>query len=212
MYLIDESYFTNKLYISNINEPNTDLNEEVNDYIEDKVRLFLENCLGLDLFEELDSFIIDGVLVDTAPLNWKNLVNGCKYVNNGTNYRFKGLLQTNGGIKKSLLANYTFYHWLEDNVTQQSGIGEVVTNGKNAINANSTQRLTSVWNEFVTLNQEGNLNYPVAYRKGCTRVVDWLGNANSANVSLITFLQHNQEDYKGFQGMRYEYKNQIGFK
>lgn len=209
MYLIDESYFNRKLNVPNLGEINSPMSEVINEYIDDKVRLFLREVLGTKLFKELDSFIEDGELKTNAPTKWLNLVNGCYFTNGDHEYYFGGLLRQEGAFKSSMLANYTFYYWLVDNITQVTGVGEVALQGKNAVNVNSAPRLVSVWNEFVDYNQKGVLSHPIKYRHHGATVVDWLGGNQEADVSLQFFL-NSSEDYKGHNGKHYKYINQFG--
>lgn len=93
-----------------------------------------------------------------------------------------------------------------------SGVGEVVLNAKNAININSTQRLTSVWNEFVDMYQGKQTKYTYSeYRRNGIKVIDWLGNnTNDYYSSLIMFLSDNKEDYPDAPLKMYNTINQFG--
>ena len=52
MYIIDESYFKRELSIPNINETLSDAKDNLQGFIDDKVRLLLQNSLGYQLFKE----------------------------------------------------------------------------------------------------------------------------------------------------------------
>lgn len=210
MYLIDESYFNGIINVPNLNEPRGE-SVGLSNCVNDKVRLFLENLLGYENFKELDSFILDGKLKDDAPEKWKNLVYGCEFEKGDTKYYFKGLLEKSSYLNKSLLAYYSFYHWHTDEYTQVVGTGEVSLNGKNATNVNPTPRLVRVWNDFVNMHQGSSYNRPNIYTHCGVKVSDYLGSSNSNYVSLIEFLNHNSEIYKGFLNIRFDIINQFGF-
>lgn len=216
-YLIDETYFQRELYVPNADELNSGALNELTEFIDDKARLCLKYALGYELFNDLDSNITDGVLDVGAPAKWLNLVNGVEYTKDGETFKWDGLISTEGAFKKSLLANFTFYYWLEYNQSKMSGVGEVVVNAKNAINVNSTQRLVKVWNEFVSMYQGSDYNsyygipQPSIYYKGNIRVTDWLGNCYNDNfVSFIQFLYDNDNDYPDATLKRYNKQNQLG--
>ena len=211
-YLIDETYFQRELFVPNADDQDRSAYNELQQFIDDKARLLLKEVLGYALFKDLDDNITDGNLDSGAPQKWLDLVNGKEYTKDGYTYYWQGLLITEGAFKKSLLANYVFYHWLYYNQSTMSGVGEVVLNAKNAININSTQRLTSVWNEFVDMYQGKQTKYTHSeYRRNGIKVIDWLGNnTNDYYSSLIMFLSDNEEDYPDAPLKMYKTINQFG--
>lgn len=211
-YLIDESYFQRELFVPNADDQDRSVYQELQQFIDEKARLCLKEVLGYTLFKDLDDNITDGNLDDAAPQKWKDLVNGKEYTKDGYTYYWQGLLINEGAFKKSLLANYVFYYWLYYNQSTMSGVGEVVLNAKNAININSTQRLTSVWNEFVEMYQGKQTKYTYSeYKRNGIKVIDWLGNnTNDYYSSLIMFLSDNEEDYPDAPLKMYNTINQFG--
>lgn len=211
-YLIDETYFKRELFVPNADDQDRDAYNELQEFIDGKSRQCLKQALGRELFEDLDSNITSGNLDSGAPQKWLNLVNGTDYTVNGETYNWQGLLIQEGAFKKSLLAYYTFYHWLYYNQSTLSGVGEVVLQSKNAISINSTQRLISVWNEFVEMYQgkQNKYTYNEYYHRGI-KVIDWLGcNTNDYYVSLVKFLSDNDTDYPNATLKLYNVKNQLG--
>ena len=210
-YIIDETYFQRELYVPNADELNSGALKELTQFIDEKSRLCLQDVLGYSLFNDLDANIDSGNLIDAAPVKWLNLVNGVEYTLNGKAYRWQGLKVEEGAFKRSLLANYTFYYWLEFNQSRMSGVGEVVLSAKNAVNVNPTQRLVKVWNEFVDMYQGSEkMNTPSIYYKGNIRVTDYYGGDNSDFVSLLQFLSDNDTDYVDAPLKMYRKKNQLG--
>ena len=211
MYIIDQTYFTRDLSIPNINEMQTEAFDNLNSFVDEYVRQLLRDALGIQIFNELDSYVIGGVFDGTgAPQYIIDLVNGKEYVNSGTTYKWSGLISTQGVFKKSLLANYIYYKWLQSNFSTQSGVGEVTINPQNANLVNPTQKLVSVWNTFLLMYQNMNTCYPSVYYKGHTQVIDWLGINANTEVSLIQYLNDNDTDFSTATLRVYEYQNQLG--
>jgi len=211
MYIIDQTYFTRDLSIPNINEMQTEAFDNLNSFVDEYVRQLLRDALGIQIFNELDSYVIGGVFDGTgAPQYIIDLVNGKEYVNSGTTYKWSGLISTQGVFKKSLLANYVYYQWLKNNFSTQSGVGEVTITPQNANLVNPTQKLVSVWNTFLLMYQNMNTCYPSVYYKGHTQVIDWLGINANTEVSLIQYLNDNDTDFSTATLRVYEYQNQLG--
>ena len=126
----------------------------------------------------------------TEAGRFKVLRSGLEYTSqNGTTKKWKGLRYTTGlGTKKSLIANYVYYHYMAENVTISTGTGEKVAANQNAINADAIQKQVKAWNEMV-----GEI------------------------ISLIDFLVSKSDVYTEFEAYRpffpYEliqYKNSLG--
>jgi len=212
MYLIDASYFNREIAIPNVNELQGNSATELTEFIDGKVRLLLQEVLGYDLFTDLNSDITNGVLKTDAEQKWKDLVNGKTYIKNGKNYRWKGLLFTEGTFKSSLLADYVYYFWLESKLTDMTGVGEVMQVSKNAVSVNSTQRLTNTWNRFVN-SVNGGESYGrrgIMYWNVGVPIYDYSHADKSYYVDLFTFLKDNQTNYPDAPFTCFEYKNQFG--
>jgi hypothetical protein len=211
MYIIDETYFTRELSIPNVNEVQTEAYDTLNYFVDEYVRQLLRDALGIESFNELDTYVIDGAFDSTsAPQYIIDLVEGKEYEKSGITYKWSGLINTQGVFKKSLLANYVYYNWLLNSFTTQSGVGEVTLNPQNANLVNPTQRLVSAWNKFLEMYQNQCLKYPHVYYKGYTQVIDWLGFSTNTEVSLIQYLQDNKTDFPNATLRVYEYQNQLG--
>lgn len=211
MYIIDQTYFTRELSIPNINEVQTEAFETLEYFVDEYVRQLLRDALGIEIFNELDTYVIDGAFDSTgAPQYIIDLVEGKEYVKSGVTYKWSGLISTQGVFKKSLLANYVYYQWLKNSFSTQSGVGEVTLNPQNANLVNPTQKLVTAWNSFVTMYQNANCVYPNVYYKGHTQVIDWLGYNVNTEVSLIEYLNDNDSDFSTATLRVYEYQNQLG--
>lgn len=211
MYIIDQTYFTRELSIPNINEVQTEAFETLEYFVDEYVRQLLRDALGIEVFNILDTYVIDGAFDSTgAPQYIIDLVEGKEYVKSGVTYKWSGLISTQGVFKKSLLANYVYYQWLKNSFSTQSGVGEVTLNPQNANLVNPTQKLVTAWNNFVTMYQNENCVYPNVYYKGHTQVIDWLGYNVNTEVSLIEYLNDNDSDFSTATLRVYEYQNQLG--
>lgn len=188
--------------------------------IDKYVRSLLRGALGNILFKDLDSNIANGVLKDTAPDKWKNLVNGVEYTKDEVVYNWPGLIQTEGTFKNSILAKFVYFYWLKDSVSLLTGTGEKNITAEGAIGSNSTQKLVTVWNSFI---EDYQPNYEGGYHQQfMTRysyypypsdlpIFDCLANnADTGIVSLIQFLTDSETDYPDAALTMYEPMNQLG--
>lgn len=216
MYIIDETYFTRKYAIPNTNEAQTEAKDNLELFINQCVRQLLRDALGVDLFNELDGFIVEGVFdEDTAPDKWKDFVLGKEYTLNDVKLKWPGIISEEGLFKQSLLVPYVFHFWLENEFSIQSGVGEVVVNAKNAKNVNPTQSLVSSWNDFILFYQGSTFcnhhHHHIYYNFEGVRYVDYYPyHFESINVSLIKFLKDHPETYPNTNMRTYDPKNQLG--
>lgn len=188
MYIIDASYFQEDKVIPNANELNSNSVEVLNRLIDGKVRLFLKEILGFELFNDLDSNISNGVLNQNAPDKWNNLVNGYTYTKDGKTCRWQGLIYSDGTTNNSMLADLVYYYWLELNATSQTGVGLVQLKSKNAVNVSYNSLLSKHWNNFVRQYLISSLGY----------------------VSLCEFIIDNKTDYPNIELKGYKFKNEFG--
>jgi hypothetical protein len=225
MYIINETYFNGAFNVPNVDELNTDTKANLELIIDDKARLFLQDALGYELFTDLDQYVVNGVFVEEinigtedvpelqpTPQKWLDFVNGKEYTLNGNTYKWQGLIYENGGLKKSILTDFCYYHWLLEKVSEMYGVGDAVAIPKNAVRVNPTQRIVTTWNNFVEKNQKdisAVANKTVSYLRG-VRFTDYYSSNSSRYVSLVKYLEDNKEDYPNVTPRYYETKNQLG--
>lgn len=208
MLYIDKTYFTKQLSVANTEEPTSDATTELNSSIDRYVSQFLKLTLGNVLFSELKSYTTDGELDISAPQKWKNFIDGCDYIIDGTTYTWQGLRYTEGAFKVSLLANYVYVNQFNTNINSQ--LGQVLIEGKNSNVVDSTSHLVSILNEFVEMYQGSyDCNPKQHYRNGVL-FVDYYGNRQSGYVSYLQFLLDNKTDYPNATAGSIEYKNSLG--
>lgn len=214
MYIIDESYFTDKIRIPNQSEIDvTGSNESFDRWIDREARLCLQGALGSVLFADFDSNVVNGVY-QPGVAKWDRLVNGHTYTKNSKTFKWKGLVFTEGLYKGSLLAFFTYCKWLEFQLSYQSGIGEVRGNAANSMSANSTHRYVALWNSFMEMYQgqyevTNTLPYSYSYYKGVP-FFDYFGEYDDTFVSLLKFLKDNSDDYPEPDLKEYYYANTLG--
>lgn len=203
MYIIDASYFQADKTIPNALELNSNVNTILEQFIDNKVRLLLKNALGYELFNDLDSNITDGVLDVGAPVKWENLVNGVEYTKGTETLKWQGLKFTEGTIKHSLLADFVYYYWLENEAIKNTGVGLVTVTSKNATNVSYNSTLTRHWNNFIIQYQGELYNYN-------TWLFDFSWCKDNNYVSLLQFLKDNDTDYNDATLRIYNFKNEFG--
>lgn len=213
MYIINDTDFqAPKREIPNLDEADSKAFAELELLIDEKCRLLLLDFLTVDQFQDLDSYLVDGMFPeDTSgiPQKWIDLVNGVEYTKNDINLIWNGLIYSKGTYKGSLLADYVYYYWLETQASYMTGVGDAKGQPKGAVLVNPTQRLINTWNEFVKQYQSdlyGNwhLRFPIywAWDDRCVR--------GGNEVSLIQFLSDHEEIYPNANRKFFEVKNQLG--
>lgn len=212
MYIINDTYFqTPKREIPNLDEADSKSYAELERLIDEKCRLFLLDFLTIVEVAEFESYLVDGMFptVTTGiPQKWINLVNGVTYIVNGISLKWSGLITLKGTYKGSILADYVYYHWLVDNVSYMTGVGDSKGQPKGANLVDPTQRIVNVWNEFVKGYQSdciGNYYYGIIDYGFVYNVYGYTGES-----SLMQFLNDKPLDYISKSKNYFEPKNQLG--
>jgi len=208
MLYIDNTYFTKSLSVPNTEEPTSDAAIELETSIDRYVSQFLKLTLGNVLYTDLKANTTNGVLNVGAPFKWANLVDGCNYTLDSKTYTWQGLKYTEGLFKISLLANFVYVNHYQSTINSQ--LGQVIIEPKNGVNANPTEHLVSVWNDFVEMYQGSTCNEPQQYYRNGVLFTDYYGNRESGFVGYLQFLRDNATDYPGVPARSLEYRNQLG--
>ena len=192
MYLIDKTYFRNKLQISGLYDGSNGIETKLNDYISIYVIDFLQKLLGVD-FEELNTNIVSGVLEPTAPQRWLDLINGKTYTKDGKTYIWKGLLYQNGSVKLSILANVVYCNLIHDLAT---GNGQISVDVKSSRMLVPRKNYIEVWNEIANqFNQSVDLQPKISFING-VRFTDYYGGlSDNGYRTLSDFLIDFEENY-----------------
>lgn len=192
MYLIDKTYFRNKLQISGLYDGSNGIETKLNDYISIYVIDFLQKLLGVD-FEELNTNIVSGVLKPTAPQRWLDLINGKTYTKDGKTYIWRGLLYQNGSVKLSILANVVYCNLIHDLVT---GNGQISVDVKSSRMLVPRKNYIEVWNEIANqFNQSVDLQPKISFING-VKFTDYYGGISDNGYRTLTdFLIDFEENY-----------------
>jgi hypothetical protein len=141
MPLIDRSYF-----IGEINIPNTSttaIGELLDWFIEKYEPELLTDVLGYELYKAFST----GLEEDAIEQKWTDLLEGKEYTDISNKIRkWNGLIDEDK--KLSLIANYVYYRFIQNNTTQTASMGEVKSVNENAIIASPSVKLVKSWNEM----------------------------------------------------------------
>lgn len=129
MNLIDYTYFSRDLFIAQRSQQ--EVREVIDLYIESRQPELLIKLLGNDLYQEF----ITGLGQDPVEQKWVEL---------------KSLL-INEDLKISMIANYVFVSILEDETTENTGIGVVKTEGENSSKASPVYKIVKSWNRMIDM-------------------------------------------------------------
>lgn len=205
MYIIDKDYFNKEYYIPNINEYNSSLLIELNSYIETEVRNFLLELLGVDDFNDMNSFIVGGAINPVLPTKWNEFFNGKEYTNStGKKVRWNGLVYKQGDFKQSLLVPYVSFKIFYDKQSQFTNVGEKVVNSINSNSANPYKRAVYCWNSFLEMYQ-GNFLYMDNHFPCFENNI-----VNNVRISLLEFLNDHKTSFTSVNFKYYQSENQLG--
>lgn len=205
MYLIDKTYFRNKLEIQGLHDSNNGISEKLEDYIELYVIDFLQKLLGVEDFEDLNANILRGNLKENAPQRWLDLINGVTYINGGLTKKWKGLIYKQGSVKCSILANIVFVKLFSDLETNN---GKFSIDVKSSIKNLPKTNFLEAWNEIAEHFLGVVYNNPTITFKGDVRFVDYFGINNNQFVTLSQYLIDKQDDFTNINfDLGYDVKN-----
>lgn len=207
MYIINEDDFQRIFFVPESqgqNQIDDAVKDELMQYVDGYVRKYLKENLGFVNFKDLNSHITSGVLNDGAPVKWSNLVNGVTYTYNNNQYRWDGLIYTEGTHISSLLVAVSFYEWKKGKVSTPTSTGDVILEIKGGSRANPANLILTAWNEFVRMHQ-GEISEFNPYKE-CNDIQE----PKSGYVNFRTFLKHNEADYPNAPIKTYRFGNRYG--
>ncbi len=144
MSFIDSSYFVGKILIPNIDAPyDVDINQGIDQYEEEVLTKLLGYTLYKAMIDDLDG---SG---DPQTARFVNLIDGSEFQHSYGNItqtlKWNGFRNTE---KLSLSAYYTFYKYVERNVTKMSGVGNTDLKAENADKVSPIRKMTDAWYEM----------------------------------------------------------------
>lgn len=146
--LIDVTYFNHPRDI-----PNTTYDEvisQVNDLVKEYQKEYLMGILGYDTYL---LFAAGLAVVAPTPIDakWLAIRDGVTFTAwDGRQYAWTGLINAD---KDSPLADYVYYHWLRENQSHSSGIGETQAQPQAGRMTSSAQKQATAYNRMVKKNR-----------------------------------------------------------
>lgn len=221
--LIDETYFSGHLRIVNTDEPdpNNLLRNRLLSLIDRCEEEVLSFCMGVDMWIDFKTKYQNDK--DSLPQHYKDILHGKTYTReyNGKEYSFYWTGLVDEKAKRSLLVNYVYVVYQEENASQATAFGQSQINGKVGELVSATPKITRAYNEFLTMLQ-GDTRVD-AHGKTMEGRSFWvLGNRGisyyeaenrGGYVSFIQFLMDNKEYYpllRPMHGGRLKVKNEFG--
>lgn len=164
MATIDATYFFAELNIAQ----KADVAASLTMFIDEHEEKLLTDLLGYELYKLYKAGI---AVLPTPDAKWTAIRDGKEYTNrSGVLTKWKGLRFSDGTAKKSLIANYVYWHWLQNAAYTTTASGEKTVKTGGAVEASPVYKMVRSWNQMV----------------------DW-------NKELVEFLLTNDTDYPEFQ-------------
>jgi len=150
---IDQTYFFAELSIAQLTDNVNSLTMFINEH-EEKL---LTDLLGYELYKAYKA----GIAAGSPAAKWTSIRDGVEYTNRaGYLTKWRGLIFTDGSsgsgqAKKSLIANYIYWHWMQNNVSVSTASGEKGAKvNAIAIDLTPVNKQVRAWNQMVTWNCE----------------------------------------------------------
>lgn len=196
--IYDVSYFKNELFLPNIDENNTIVNnnEKLIEVIRNADVKFLIDCLGFNIAQiVLNSVQADGSIVNGTDPTIVKLIDG------DVDNDWLGLRYTINGVKKSLLANHSFCQYLYQTENALTQLGNVQDEVQNAKRVSNWQKYVSVWNEMISQRQN-------EYKSDFYEF--WETKTNTYGITLEAFIKLYPSTFDYSKFTRYEKVNSFG--
>jgi hypothetical protein len=146
MALIDASYF-----IGEINIPSTgaqDVAQRLGLFIEQYEPQLLRDVLGYPLYKAFAA----GLAAGSPDQRWVDLRDGKEYPDySGYTQRWDGILikKSPTVLKQSMIANFVYWHWMRNQVSISTNIGEVAPASENSIVITPASKMVRAWNQMI---------------------------------------------------------------
>lgn len=137
--IINASYFVGKINLPQVGDSAGLANVQL--FINQYEPEYLQRILGYDLWK---------VFTEGEPTDprWEALLGGEEYIQYDKTRKFEGL-----AAMPSPIAQYIYYHFMEDNAIHTVLTGTTVPKTANAIPSNPVPKLVQAWNDMVKLNR-----------------------------------------------------------
>jgi hypothetical protein len=139
---INQDFFVRKLLIAGVEKPA--IYQVLCQFIAEYEPKFLEKCLGIDLYDGL----VTGVAGNPTEGKWFDLMFGADYTFNGVTKRWHGLKSKSAQVNQSIIANYVYYYYMLNEVTQTGTVGQVKSNNENGESSTPGYKMQTAWNDM----------------------------------------------------------------
>ena len=150
--IIDETYFTGKLNIPNVQQAPVNTNLVSNNSILDRIIKeysfkYLSDVFGVivakDILSKVDS---TGAIIPGTDQKYIDLIEG-----NGSNWL--GLRYEVNGVKYSQIANYCYCQYLNETETKLTNIGNTIDESEKGKILSSWNKFNEAWREMFVMRQ-----------------------------------------------------------
>jgi hypothetical protein len=138
--IIDQTYFVREILVAGIENPI--ISDPLCKFITEYEPRFLKKALGYEFYKLFNTAL------QSSPTSgrWYDLVVGADFYMGSTLYQWEGLKNTT--LKESIIANYVYYYYMRDNITQTAILGEVKTNTENSSRVSANMKMVKAWNDM----------------------------------------------------------------
>jgi hypothetical protein len=138
--IIDSTYFYGRLTIAQKDTPA--VAQTLTEFIAKHESKYLEKILGYKTAKDFTSAI------DASPAQkWVDLRDGKEFQDVAQQWR--KWIGFKNSAKESPIANYVYYQWMANEVSNTTGIGEKKLIFANSINYSPSQKMCYAWNEMI---------------------------------------------------------------
>ncbi len=179
MPYIDLTYFSWGLNIAQLSQPS--VQNRVNAYIQQYEAEFMVKLFGLEFYNLF--------VAELATARMQSLLIGVTYTYSGNTYRWNGLQYVigsgNTAVKQSPIANYVYWHYLQDTAEVTIGIGTGVTTGENVTRTSPIRLQVKAWNDMIDMIislRDYITRNPTQYPEYKSSQVEWFCHQNEFNL------------------------------
>lgn len=139
--LIDTTYFNDEVLIAGVET--LDVSASLCDFIKKYEPIMLKKAMGYEFYKLFESALQS----NPTSGRWYDLVVGADFYMGTTLYEWEGLKDDT--LKKSIIANYVYYFYQRNELSNTARLGEVRSNAENATRVTAEYKMINAWNYMV---------------------------------------------------------------
>lgn len=139
--IIDYTYFRGEITIAQKSQ--LEVREDLQLLINKYEPVYLKQLMGFALYT---AFIAGIDPISGAEQRWIDLLEGVVYEANGRDYEWMGF---ENNLKESVIANFVYSKYIQKEIEQTTGIGQVRPTAENAVIVSALPKIVRAWNEMV---------------------------------------------------------------